>query len=365
VSSGSLNLQIALWIRAFPAMLPLLAGAIGVDSLPTRLLALLTADTAGKAMNVAPAIMGDAGLRALSSRLSAVVVPSEGKCVVQESTLAPSCYIRLFGGLNVTTESGVIEDSSWRKRKARALLIMLALQRGQDLSREVIFERLWPDLEYQNARNNFYVMWSTLRRTLARGATPEHASAYIRNTGGLCRITQQVTSDLDGFDAACSRLRVASENANTEQVLLAARQLVEIYRGDLLPGDVYDDWLAEPRSVFRQDFCSAMLRAGQYFESLCDYETALEFLRKAGAVDPWREDVYQAIMRCNMYCGRRSGAIETFLICRSKLSEDLGIDPSAETMRLYEAVLAMDGESGVDYTTDNSPGSSQIEVTSG
>jgi DNA-binding SARP family transcriptional activator len=92
-----------------------------------------------------------------------------------------------------------------------------------------------------------------------------------------------------------------------------------------------------------------MFRAGRYFETHEEYEYALEFLRRASQADPWREDVYQGIMRCSMHSGRRSGAIETFLTCRSRLCEDLGIDPSAETMRLYDAVLAMDADSAQPY----------------
>ena len=33
---------------------------------------------------------------------------------------------------------------------------------------------------------------------------------------------------------------------------------------------------------------------------------------------------------------------ETYLACRTKLAEDLGLDPSVETQRLYEQVLAME-----------------------
>ena len=40
--------------------------------------------------------------------------------------------------------------------------------------------------------------------------------------------------------------------------------------------------------------------------------------------------------------GMRSAAVETYVACRARLGEDLGLDPSSETLSLYEQVLAME-----------------------
>jgi len=87
-----------------------------------------------------------------------------------------------------------------------------------------------------------------------------------------------------------------------------------------------------------------MMVAARTAEAAGDPDEALVFLRPAGVADPWREDIYQAMMRCQMLSGQRSRAIETYIACRGRLVEDLGIDPSAETTRLYEAVLAMESD---------------------
>jgi DNA-binding SARP family transcriptional activator len=55
-----------------------------------------------------------------------------------------------------------------------------------------------------------------------------------------------------------------------------------------------------------------------------------------------REDLYQVALRCQITAGQRSGAIDTFMQCRSKLSEELGLDPSSETMGLYQEILVME-----------------------
>lgn len=350
VGSGSLNLQIALYCRAFPALLPMLAQAIGTSRIPARLIALLGHECVEEALRLGESIMSADDRGELRRRLKAVkTVVATGMPAPPGGTPDARCHVRLFGGLGVTTEVGEVCDSAWRKRKARSVFVMLVVERGRDIPREVIIERLWSHLEYGNARNNFYVMWSHIKRALACERDLDVSNVYIQNAAGLCRALPTVTSDLDVFDDAIKRMHAAQAVDDSDCVLAAARDLADVYRGELLPGDVYDDWLVDTRERVKQDFCSAMFRAGRYFETREEYEYALEFLRRASHTDPWREDVYQGIMRCSMHSGRRSGAIETFLTCRSRLCEDLGIDPSAETMRLYDAVLAMDVDSGQPY----------------
>lgn len=349
IESGSLNYQLAMNVRATPVVLGLMSLAVGAERIPVRLLKMLTPECAESLRGIIHehADMSDA--QAIIVRLTSVLGLSDFAADVPVVAEGPFCHVRLFGGLQVTTEKGAIADTAWRKRKARSLLVMLVLNRGQDLPREVILERLWPDMEYRSARNNFYVMWSTLKTTLAGGTVHDNARNYVQNAGGLCRVTPAVRSDLDEFDDAIAALRTCVSSEDTSGVLEAARGLMNLYRGELLPGDVYDDWVGDMRERLRHGFCDALLTAARYAEAHDEHEAALEFLRRASSTDPWREDVYQATMRCCMYSGGRSGAIEAFLACRDKLAEDLGIDPSAETMKLYEAVLAMDAECATPY----------------
>jgi len=181
-----------------------------------------------------------------------------------------------------------------------------------------------------------------MKRALACGGPPSGAKQLVQCTGGVCRATRQVRIDLDDFDDALTCLRAAAVASDLDGVLSAARQLTGIYRGELLPGDLYEEWFADARERIKHDFCDAMMTAANVAESHADSEAALLFLRKASAADPWREDVYQSMMRCQMNAGQRSRAIETYLSCRSRLTEDLGIDPSIETTRIYQAVLAME-----------------------
>lgn len=342
IATGSANWRTAMYCRAFPGLLCLLTAAFGAEELPLRMLRLIPSET----IDAATACGSDAFSDDVRAVIATRAMP--GGEAAESAPQPPEdggvqCYVRLFGGLEVTVAGTAVPDESWRKRKVRLLLTMLASRCGQDIPRDVLLERLWPEMDDERARRNFYVTWSAIKRALAKRGSSS-SEPLLRSSGGVCRITRAVRVDLEDFDEAVAALRTADMARDVAGTLAAAHALTRIYRGELLPGDIYEEWFSEIRERTRHDFCDAMMVAARAAETTGDPDEALQFLRRAGAADPWREDIYQAMMRCQMLSGQRSRAIETYIACRGRLVEDLGIDPSAETTRLYEAVLAMESD---------------------
>lgn len=334
--SESSNWQIAMYVRAFPDLLGMFATAVGVDALPVHMLKMVLPEYGELGLRSAKAWMDPAEWRALGVR----VLGDKELARLERRGGEPVCRVRMFGGLDVAVGERMIGERDWKKRKARLLFAMLVAQRGQDLSRDQILEHLWPEMLDENARNNFYVAWSAMKSALM-GKSGN--CAYLENTGGRCRIVvDAVRSDIDEFEEALSQAREAENAGDRLSALDAYGRLMTVYRGDLLPADVYDDWFALLRDRYRLEFVDAMLRAAQILLEQDDPCEALVYARRALSVDPLREDLYQATLRCHIAAGQRSGAIDTFIQCRTRLVDDLGLDPSAETMSLYQEVLVME-----------------------
>lgn len=326
VASGSANWQLAMYSRSFPDILPALAAVVG-DGLPSSLRAMTSQTTA-------------------SSERAPVI---EARGAMAAAAAASSARCGVFGGFEVHTNSGSVSRRAWRKRKARLLFAMLIVKRGQDVPREQILDHLWPDMDAERARNNFYVAWSAMKSALMGGAGQRAQCPYVESVGGVCRVVKEnVRTDLDEFDEQLETARRAEDEGASVDALAAYKRLIEIYQGDLLPGDLYDDWFTGIREQYRRQFSDAMLRAGRLQSDAGRPDDALRMTRAALAFDAWREDLYQAAIRYQMSAGQRGAAIETYMTCREKLAEDLGLDPSAEMRRLYDDILAMeDGPNGV------------------
>lgn len=339
VRSENSNWQLAMYVRTFPHLLGMLAMAVGARNLPSHMLRMVLPENVERSLRVARAFMDDEewmalGQRALGEERFAEYLERKGR---------PICRVRVFGGLEVSTDERTIRERDWTKRKGRLVFAMLAILRGQEIPRDLILEQLWPEMDATRAKNNFYVAWSTMKAALMSPDEKGGRCPYIENSKGRCRVVREwVRSDVDDFEELMAQARTAEAEGRARDAITAYGELMSVYRGDLLPGDVYDDWFSPYRDKYRFEFIDSMARATELLLELDDPWEALVFARRGLCVDPFREDLYQAALRCHIAAGQRSAAIETYIQCKSQLADELGLDPSGSTMELYQQVLAME-----------------------
>lgn len=340
IQSESSNWQIAMYIRAFPGLLGVFAVTLGVSGLPAYMLRMLLPEHAERALMECRSVLEPEewdllGRKVLGDTAFEQLVRRDG---------APVCRVRLFGGLDVSISGRSVAEREWRKRKARLMFAILVARQGKDLAREQLFDQLWPDLNEEKARNNFYVTWSAMKIALMGGPTQRGtACPYVENAGGRCRIAvEAVRSDIDEFEEAVAQAHAAEAAGDVSGAVAACTRLSTVYRGDLLPGDIYDDCFSEARERYRFEFVDSMVRVAELLLGAGEPCEAIVFARRALHADVLREDLYQLVLRCHIAAGQRSGAIDTFIQCRAKLSDELGLDPSSETMALYQEILVME-----------------------
>jgi len=339
IRSGSPNLQLSMYSQAFPALPGLLARAVGVDTLPAHMLRMIPPESAEATLLVSREFLDDEMWQALGQR----ILGSEELERFLARDGVPLCHVRMFAGLEVSVGGRSVRERDWKKRKARLLFVMLMMNNGHDVAREQLFERLWPEMDLEKAKSNLYVTWSLVKSVLMGHAERGIKCPYIESIGGVCHsVPDMVRTDVGDFEKAVVGAREAEKAGDIREALRHYQRIGDLYRGDLLPADCYDDWFSELREHYRIEFINAMLRAGELLVSVDDPSTALIFVRRALRCDPNREDLYQAALRCQIAAGQRTSAIDTYFTCRHKLSEELGLDPSAETRALYDEILAME-----------------------
>jgi len=344
IRSENANWQMAMYCRAFPELLGMLAIAVGPDGLPTHMLRMILPENAEIALGRTKDFVDQRVWKALGCRL---LGKDEFEKFMNRGGM-PLCHVRMFGGLEINIGNRSVRERDWRKRKARLLFAMLAIRLGHDVPREQIFDHLWPEMDEERAKSNLYVIWSAMKHVLMGDEAEKGIKCpYVESLGGVCRsVRDTVRTDVALFEIACADAREAEASGRTSDAMKAYRQMAEVYRGDLLPGDCYDDWFANLREHYRAEFMDAMLKATRHLLDADDPHTALMFVRRAIQHDEFREDLYNAALRCQIAAGQRSSAIETYMQCRDKLCDELGLDPSVEMRALYGEILAM--EDGVD-----------------
>src|SRR6185295_5569752 len=115
----------------------------------------------------------------------------------------------LLGGFSVATQDGVVAESAWRLRKAKALVKLLALAPDRRLHRERLADLLWPDRDAEAAANNLHQVLHAARRAIGTDA--------LRLADGVVALEAEV--DVDAFEAAAGRARATGEAADYEAAL--------------------------------------------------------------------------------------------------------------------------------------------------
>jgi DNA-binding SARP family transcriptional activator len=158
--------------------------------------------------------------------------------------------IRLLGGFKVTVGARTIEEGAWRLRKAANLVKLLALATGNRLHREQVMYTLWPELGMSAASNNLRRTVHTARRTL----DPAMGSRYLasRHESLVLCPESSLWVDVDAFEEAAW-----SASRSREPALY--RVALDLYTGELLPTDRYEEWAEEARSRLQERYLLLLL----------------------------------------------------------------------------------------------------------
>ena len=229
----------------------------------------------------------------------------------------------------------MIGEKEWRLKKATSLIKLLALASGHRLHREQAIELLWPELNPQAALNNFHYALHVARRTLEPSAPANTASRYLHLRGDLLALCpdEPLLVDVEAFEGAAASARRSREPA-------AYRAALELYVGDLLPEDLYEEWTEEKRQELRQLYQALLLELAALHEEREKYGLAIEALRWAVAKEPTQEEAHLGLMRLYALCGQHQEAILQYQRLRQALGEELAEEPGAESRLLYKEIRA-------------------------
>src|SRR5919112_2007506 len=241
--------------------------------------------------------------------------------------------VGLLGDFKVSVETRTIEEDAWRLRKAANLVKLLALSASHRLHREQVMDALWPGLGKQAASNNLRQTLYAARRTLE----PDWAA----NSRYLSLQDKQLTLcprgrlwvDVEAFEEAATTARRARD-------LAAYRLAIELYAGELLPGDRYEEWAEGRREELRRLYLALLVELGDHFEERDEHEAAVETLQRAATEEPTLEEVHAGLMRLYAFSDRRTQARNQYKRLREALSDRLGTEPSASTRHLYDEIAA-------------------------
>jgi DNA-binding SARP family transcriptional activator len=237
--------------------------------------------------------------------------------------------IRLLGGFEVMVGARTIQEDAWRLRKAANLIKLLALASGNRLHREQIMYTLWPNLGISAASNNLRQTTHAARRTL----DPAMSSSYLasREESLVLCPESSLWVDVEAFEQAARSARRSGEPAAYEAAL-------DLYSGELLPTDRYEEWAEQPRGRLKESYLWLLMRLAKLHEEFADYASAMEALREVVSEEPTREEAHLGLMRLYALVRNKGEALAHYGRLKETLCRELGAEPAASSRALREKI---------------------------
>jgi len=237
--------------------------------------------------------------------------------------MANSFGLRLLGSVLVERDGEPLEG--FKSRKALVLLGYLASQ-DEPVERGILTNLFWPDKPEARGRNNL--------------------SQVLHNLSTLwpnCLKTDFYTvqfSHSDGNWVDTKEFETLVEKGDPGSLALAA----ELYRGEFMHGFYLDDcpefeqWLRVEQESWRRRIAQVLCPLVQNYAGQGNLELALEYATRLLTIDPCQEEIHRQKMSLLAQSGRRSAALTHFECCCQLLKDELGVEPEAETIALYEQI---------------------------
>ena len=214
------------------------------------------------------------------------------------------------------------------------LLKYLIYHHKKNIPREQLMELLWPDADPETARNRLNVALNSLRRSLRTGSSTdvivyEDGKYYLDSSW-------QVWLDVDEFENHHTKEQRLEGQKNPHQTTRFLQVAANLYQGDFLEEDLYEEWTIPIRERLRLAYLDALYKLCQHYFQLEQFAACASLCQTILQWDSCREDVHCLLMRCYTAQNQLPLALRQYQLCMEALSEELGVQPSASTTSLYK-----------------------------
>jgi DNA-binding SARP family transcriptional activator len=214
----------------------------------------------------------------------------------------------------------------------RAVLAMLLLARGRQVSLDGLIDGLWDRDVPRSAAGTVRTYVSRLRRLV--NSIESIGDGYVLRLGSAAL-------DLDDFEQWLSEARGVRGRHDIAHSARLLRDALGLWSGTALagiPGPYADSRrvpLAELRLAATEEKLAADIALG-------DHASAIAELRLLLAEHPFRERFTELLMLALYKSGRQAEALYLFDDVRHRLSDELGVDPGPSLQTMHRRVLQAD-----------------------
>ena len=216
--------------------------------------------------------------------------------------------VKLFGKFKIAADGFEITDEDFKTRKISGILKYILLHTEKAVSRDALTAVFWPESDEKSAFVSLRVALSDLRKVLSKcnmAFDGTNALLCENKSGFYISDLNEITFDTTTFAERYKQYKSAAGSTQKAELL---KEIIEIYNGDLLEDNLYDDWLVVLREHYRSIFIEAShALAGMYLKEK-SYDEAEKVLDKHLKIDPLDDKACSMLLRVFKRSGQENRA---------------------------------------------------------
>ncbi|HKF39115.1 MAG TPA: AAA family ATPase [Ktedonobacteraceae bacterium] len=256
--------------------------------------------------------------------------------------------VSTLGRFEVRRDQEPLTGGNWSRRKVVDLFKLLLSVEQHRLHREQVQEILWPNSPIEQAANSFGKTLYLLRRALEPdlAAGKGSSSIYVLlDHDTLMLVPGSLKIDADVFESSTKQVQIKMRNRSGKETENQNRALLDefdpvlaLYHGDYLPEDLYEDWTQRRRDRLRRIHSWLLENAAELALAIGEGLHASEYLLELLERNSADEQTHRQLMLVYARMGRRSDALNQYLLLRKALREELRTSPLPETNELFRRI---------------------------
>ncbi len=275
----------------------------------------------------------------VSSSPAATRAPAQVSEIALASKPVTDLTVKMLGPVSILRDpSRPLAADAWTTRRARDILCFIVSRRHHRATKDTIIDTFWGETDVAVVEKNFHPTVSHIRKALNSNQPLKQNFLLYRDGDYQLNPEFSYRIDIEEFDRLLSEGENARRARNFDECVRTYEQALTLYRGEFMQGS-YELWVEEQRTYYREQYLRLLESLAGVAETAADWQKAMQLAQLIVREDQFREDIHCMILRAHAALGNRGAVKEHYEGLKRMLENELGVQPSAETRKLYQQLV--------------------------
>ncbi|MBQ9971895.1 MAG: hypothetical protein IJP24_00085 [Firmicutes bacterium] len=258
--------------------------------------------------------------------------------------------VNMLGDFSISWHGNTIYDTDNRMRKIWLLTAYFIYRRNNRITQNALLDLLWDgDDDRANPQGALKTMLYRTRNMLGKLEENAGYELILSKDGNYSWNTSlPLTLDVEEFEKAYQK---GLSSQNQDEKLAYLSEALNLYKGDFLPRLAMESWVVPISAHYHKVFLEIADIVLDILLKNEEWEKASEICTRSLKIEPYSENLYAALMKCQISLDKKEAAISTYETLSEMLYSNFGVLPSDETRALYREASKSGNKQAVSLDT--------------